>query len=45
MSVITSQNFKFVDFAKTQKSRYLEKETLTFLGMKKLTHSTWNATL
>ena len=36
MPVITSQILKFVDLTKTQKSRYLEKEILTFLDMKKI---------
>ena len=35
MSMITSQILKFVDFTKIQKSRYLENETLFFLGKKK----------
>ena len=38
--MMTSQNLKFVDFTKTQKSRYLENETLFFLEIKKtlITH-------
>ena len=33
--LMTSQILKFVDLRKTQKPRYLEKETLLFLQMKK----------
>ena len=36
MPMITFQILKFVDFTKTQKSRYLEKETLFFLQIKKI---------
>ena len=36
MSMMTLQILKFVDFTKTQKSRYLENETLFFLQIKKL---------
>ena len=35
MSMMKSQILKFVDFTKTQKSRYLENETLFFLQIKK----------
>ena len=35
MSMMTSQILKSVDFTKTQKSRYLENETLFFLQIKK----------
>ena len=33
--MMTSQISKFVDFTETQKSRYLENETLSFLQMQK----------
>ena len=33
--LMTSQILKFVEFTKTQKSRYLKKETLFFLQIKK----------
>ena len=33
--MMTSQNLKFVNFTKTQKSRYFENETLLFLQIKK----------
>ena len=36
MPQITPQILKSVDFTKTQKSRYLESETLFFLQIKKL---------
>ena len=36
MSMMTSQILKFVDFTKTQKSRYLENEKLFFLQIKNL---------
>ena len=42
--MMTSQNLKFVDFKKTQKSRYLENETLFFLKMKKIINHTSRAT-
>ena len=35
MSMMTLQILKFVDFIKTQKSRYLENKTLFFLQLKK----------
>ena len=35
--MMMSQILKSVDFTKTQKSRYLENETLFFLEIKKLT--------
>ena len=35
MAIMTSQILKFVDFTKTQKSRYLENETLFFIQIKK----------
>ena len=35
MSLMTSQILKSLDFTKTQKSRYLENETLLFLQIKK----------
>ena len=40
MCMMTSQIFKFFDFTKTQKTRYLENETLFFLKIKKslITH-------
>ena len=44
MSMMTSQILKFVDFTKTQKSRYLENETF-FLQIKKFIHYTSRATL
>ena len=37
MSVMTSQVLKFMDFTKTQKSRYLENETV-FLQIKIFTY-------
>ena len=43
--MIVSQILKFVDFTKTQESRYLENETLFFLQMKKLINYTSRATL
>ena len=36
---------KYVDFAKTQKSRYLEREILFFLQIKKIINYTLRATL
>ena len=39
MSMMTSQILKFVDFPKTQKSRYLENETLFFLQIKKINYT------
>ena len=43
--MMTSQILKFVDFTKTQKSRYLENETLFFLQIKKFINYTLRATL
>ena len=45
MSMMMSQVWKFVDFKKTQKSRYLESETLFFLQIKKFINYTSRATL
>ena len=45
MSMMTSQILKFLNFRKTQKSRYLENETLFFLQIKKLIDYTSRATL
>ena len=45
MPMKTSQILKSVDFTKTQKSRYLENETLFFLQMKKFVNFTRSATL
>ena len=45
MSMMTSQILKFLNFRKTQKSRYLENETLFFLQIKKLINYTSRATL
>ena len=41
----TSQILKSLDFRKTQKSRYLENETLLFLQIQKFLNYTWMATL
>ena len=42
MFMMTSQILKFVDFTKTQKSRYLQNETLFLLQIKKsLTAHQW----
>ena len=43
--MMTSQNLKFVDFTNTQKSRYLENETLFFLQIKTFIKYTLRATL
>ena len=43
--MMTSQILKSADFKKTQKSRYLEKETLFFLQIKKIINYTSRATL
>ena len=40
MPLMASQILKSVDFTKTQKSRYLENETMFFLQIKKLTYYT-----
>ena len=42
---MTSQILKFVDFKKTQKSKYLENMTLFFLQIKKFINYTSKATL
>ena len=44
MPMMTSQIFKHVDFTKTQKSRYLQTETLFFLQIRKFIHCTSRAT-
>ena len=44
MSMMTSQILQFVDFTKTQKSKYLENETF-FLQIKKFINYTSRATL
>ena len=43
--MMTSQNLKSVGFTKTQKSRYLENETLFLLQIKKFINYTSSATL
>ena len=43
MSIMTSQILQFVDFTKTQKSKYLESETLLFLQVKKFINYTSRA--
>ena len=43
--MMTSQIFKSVNFKKTQKSRYLKKETSFFLQIKKIINYTSIATL
>ena len=43
VSMMTSQNLKFVDFPKTQKSRYLENEALFLLQIRKLINYTSRA--
>ena len=40
MPLMASQILKSVDFTKTQKSRYLENETIFFLQIKKLIYYT-----
>ena len=45
MPMMTSQILKFVDFTETQKSRYLENETLLFLKLKKVVNYTSGTTL
>ena len=40
MSVIMSQVFNFVDSSKTLKSKYVEKEILIFLHLKKIINYT-----
>ena len=44
-NIMTSQILKFVNFRKTQKSRYLENETLFFLQLKKFINYASQATL
>ena len=41
MPVMTRQILKVMDFTKTQKSRYLENETLFFLQIKKSMTTLW----
>ena len=43
--MMTSQILKSAGFTKTQKSWYLEKETLFFLQIKKFINYTWSAAL
>ena len=43
--MMTSKILKSVDFRKTQKSRYLEKETLFLIEIKKIINYTSRATL
>ena len=43
--MMTSQILKSAGFTKTQKSQYLEKETLFFLQIKKFINYTSNAAL
>ena len=45
MPMVTSHNLKYVDFTKTQKSRYLKKETLFSLQIKKINYTLITATL
>ena len=45
MLMMTSQILKSIDFAKTQKSRYLENKILFFLQIKKFIDYTLKATL
>ena len=45
MPMMMSEISTFVDFTKTQKSTYLEKETLFFLQIKKIINYTSRATL
>ena len=45
MSMMASQILKSVDFTKTQKSRYLENETLFFLQIKKNSRITYQGLL
>ena len=44
MLMMTPKILKSVDFTKTQKSRYLENETLFFLYLKKIINYTSRAT-
>ena len=43
--MMASWILKSVDFTKTEKSRYLENETLFFVQIKKFTYRTLRATL
>ena len=43
--MMTSQILLFVDFTKTQKSKYLKNETLFFLQIKELINYTLRTTL
>ena len=45
MPMVTSQILKSVDFTKTQKSRYLQNETLFFIQIKRIINYKSNATL
>ena len=45
MLMMTSQALKSVGFTETQKSRYLENETLFFVQIKKFINYTSNGTL
>ena len=45
MPMMMSQILKFADFTKTQRSRYLENETLFFLQIKKFINYSSRATL
>ena len=45
MHMVTSQILKFVDFTKTQKSRYLKFKALFFLQIKKIINCASRATL
>ena len=45
MPMMTPQIFEYVDFKKTQKSRYLENEILFLLQIKKFNNYTSRATL
>ena len=45
ISIMMSQILKFVNFTKTQKSRYLQNETSFFLQIKKFINYTSRATI
>ena len=45
MSMMTSQILQFMDFTETQKSKYLQKETLFYLEIKKIINYTSKTTL
>ena len=45
MSMMTPEILEFVIFTKTQKSKYLENETLVFVQIKKSTNYTSRTTL